>query len=97
MSNDGYDIHNHMDIVDEIMRSMKEKNLYMEINPHFAEGQNNVEFTYPEATIVGKALKYGLRFSYGSDAHVSGSVGAMLNELREHAVYGKAIRSWELD
>ena len=93
---DGYDPLIHEDLIKELLLKIEEKDMYLEINPHLAEGRNNdLFYTYPQEIIVDWALKYGLKFSYGSDAHRPQSVGALLEELETHSVYKKALENWE--
>ena len=93
---DGYDPLIHKDLIKELLLKIKEKDMYLEINPHLAEGRNDdLFYTYPQAPIVAWALENGLKFSYGSDAHVPKSVGALLDKLETHPVYKKALENWE--
>ena len=41
------------------------------------------------------ALEKGVRFSFGSDAHVAEDVGGMLPYLRSHEIYKQALATWE--
>lgn len=92
---DGYDPMRHERVIREILGKLREKDVALEINPHFAEALGDVESTYPQARIVEWALDAGVRFVYGSDAHAPDSVGALLDELENHPVYGRAIKQWE--
>jgi len=81
--------------IKELLDVLAAHGMYLEINPHLAEGKKDISFTYPEAPIVGWALDRNVRFSYGSDAHRPDSVGAYIDELESHPVYGKALAGWE--
>jgi len=97
LKNDGYDVDSHKTLINELFDKMAKRGTLLEINPHLAESKNDISFTYPEETIVKWAPRKGIRFSYGSDAHVPESVGAFLYELEEHPVYGKALKDREKD
>lgn len=93
--NDRYDVFRHQALIAELLETLTNKNVYLEINPHLAESKQDISYAYPEETIVEWALEKNVRFSYGSDAHSASSVGAYLDELALHPVYGKALRKWE--
>ena len=93
--NDGYDVFRHKALITELLDAIVNKKMYLEINPHLAESKQDIVYAYPEKTIVEWALKKNVRFSYGSDAHVADSVGAFLDELEMHPVYGNALKKWE--
>ena len=97
MKDDRYSYSLHIGLINELLDKIQEKNMFLEINPHFAEGMGDIVYTYPEAGIVELALEKGLRFSFGSDAHKAESVGALYDELLRHSVYKKAILKWEND
>ena len=97
LKNDEYDVFKHKALINDFLDKIANNNMYLEINPHLAESKQNMIYTYPEQPIVEWALEKGVRFSYGSDAHTSDSVGAYLCELEEHPLYGKAIKGWEGD
>lgn len=92
---DGYSVELHEELIDKTLDTIKANNLRLEINPHFAVSSKNPENIYPNVSIVKSALDKGIKFSYGSDAHVSEDVGVMLNYIRNHEVYGKALKTWE--
>lgn len=92
---DGYNVQRHETDIKAFLRVISQGNVRLEINPHLAEGKGNLAYTYPQEQIVQWALKEGCTFSYGSDAHTSGSVGACLSVLENHPVYGKALKMWE--
>ena len=94
---DEYTAEKHIKLIDQILTGIGETGMYLEINPHLAERDNDINRVYPEKCIVEKALEKGVRFCYGSDAHAPASVGAMLDQLREDPVYGKALAGWEAD
>lgn len=93
--NDGYSEKMHETLIDEVLEAIKEYNLRLELNPHFAGRTGNIADTYPSCYIVEKALARGISFSFGSDAHTPKCVGEYLNELRRHEVYRKALATWE--
>ena len=92
---DGYEPSKHWNLIDQLLDTVKKQNMYMEINPHMAESKGDLFYLYPQREIMERALASGVRFSYGSDAHVSGSVGALLDELEADSMYGIALRQWE--
>lgn len=92
---DGYLPTRHEALIKELLRKIKEKDMFLEINAHLAETKGDLSYTYPQEFIAREALRAGVKFSYGSDAHKSASVGALLDELETHPVYGKALQAWE--
>ena len=92
---DGYRAELHWDLFEELFEAVKRNGMYLEINPHLAEQKENLSFTYPEMQVAQWALRSGVRFSYGSDAHQPRSVGALLEELEAHPIYGQGLRQWE--
>ena len=92
---DGYDVLRHKDLIDELLQAVKQKGMYLEINPHLAADKGDLLYTYPQVQILEWALARDVRFSYGSDAHVPEHVGVLLRELERHPVYGKALADWE--
>ena len=94
---DDYCYEMHLPLIDRVLDTIRDEGLRLELNPHFAAKELCIERMYPEMGIVQMALDKGLRFSYGSDAHVPQEVGVMLQKLRTHPVYGKAIQRWEGD
>ena len=97
LKNYGYDIFKHKALFDELLDKVAKNNMYFEINPHLAVKKQDITFVYPETPIVQWAIQKGVRFSYGSDAHNPDSVGAYLDELEAHPLYGKALKLWEKD
>lgn len=95
LEDDGFCEEKHMERIDSALAAIKKNNLRLEINPHLAVAMNNIEKVYPSAAITELALQKGIRFSYGSDAHIPQDVGAMLPELRRHSIYKKALATWE--
>ena len=85
----------HAELIDKTLMAIKENGLLLEINSHFAETTGNIQNVYPSEFITRRALNMNIGFSYGSDAHGAGHIGALLDELREHSVYSKAIDIWE--
>ena len=86
-----YRMEAYLDLITEILDEIAARGIRLEINPHFAETQKRIENTYPEAPIVEMALARNIQFQYGSDAHAPNSVGALLDTLLSHPVYGKAL------
>jgi histidinol phosphatase-like PHP family hydrolase len=84
-------------LIKELLRKIKQKNMFLEINPHFAESKGKLLYTYPEEHIIEWAIQEGVRFSYGSDAHAFQSVGALIVDLENHPIYGQALTIWEND
>ncbi len=92
---DGHTPEKHMDLWDHLFDQVKKNKMLLEVNPHQAEGKGDLFYTYPQDCVTARALERGVRFSYGSDAHKPESVGALLDELEAHPVYGIALGSWE--
>lgn len=92
---DGYTYERSMPLIERILDTIRDEGMFLEINSHFAESQKNIDQTYPQAEILQMALDKGLHFTFGSDAHASKSIGAYLDELRRHPLYGQAIREFE--
>jgi histidinol phosphatase-like PHP family hydrolase len=76
---------------------IRDRGMRLEINPHLAVKELDVQKVYPSLPILGRALELGVKFCYGSDAHKSEEVGTMLDQLRLHPVYGQAIAQWEAE
>ena len=81
---DGYTPERHETEIKALLDEIVKRNMYLEINPHLAEGQNDLFYTYPQDRIMEWAYERNLRFSYGSDAHKPHSVGVLLDELEGH-------------
>lgn len=94
---DDYSPERHAGLIDRVLDAIRDGGLRLEINPHLAVLEENVESAYPHPFILRRALEKRLRFSYGSDAHEPAHVGAMLAELRAHPVYGQALAAWEAE
>lgn len=92
---DTYSPQQHKALICELLDRVAAQKMYLEINPHLAESKGDLFYTYPEAPIVAWAKERGVHFSYGSDAHKPESVGALLEELEAHPVYGEALQAWE--
>ena len=93
---DDYQAERHMHLIRPLLAAIADRGMYLEINPHFAEGMGgDMSCVYPQESILSLALDMPIRFSYGSDAHVPQSVGALLEKLEAHPVYGCALRQWE--
>ena len=94
---DGFSESLHAERICQILDTIKANNMRLEINPHLALGKKNPEYMYPSVAIVQMALDRGVRFSFGSDAHIPEDIGGMLPYLREHPVYAQALATWEGD
>ena len=92
---DGYSQSLHEKLIGETLDVLAENNVRLELNAHIAELTGCIADMYPHIYIVEQALEKGIKFTYGSDAHASGSVGACLVELRKHQIYQKALATWE--
>ncbi len=96
LADDGFSEERHRPLIEKTLETLYQTGVKLEINPHFAESHGkNPEAVYPSIGITEAALRRGLSFTYGSDAHKPASVGVMLPELRRHPVYGQALRRWE--
>ncbi len=95
MIDDGYSPEKHETLIRQLLSVVSAKGMLLEINPHLADGKKDLFYMYPQDTIVRWALEEGIRFSYGSDAHAAGSVGAILDVLEAHPLYGYALATWE--
>lgn len=93
---DGYSEDLHEKLIDETLDAIAGNHVRLELNPHVVELSGRIEDMYPHAYIVEKALNKGIQFTYGSDAHKAESVGVYLKEIREHALYKKALATWEM-
>ena len=91
---DGYCEERHMELIEETLDTIKSSGVRLEVNSHTAE-PDSVTRAYPSVKILQLALEKGLKFSYGSDAHIPERVGYPLDALKAHPVYGKAIAQWE--
>lgn len=92
---DGYMESRHVKQIDAILDSMVKNNVRLELNAHIAELSGCIDDMYPSIYVVQEALRKGIKFTYGSDAHKAESVGVCLKEVREHEIYGKALATWE--
>ena len=77
-------------IAQEVLTVLKEKNVALEINPHFAHATDDLNNLYPNAVIMRMALDSGVRFCYGSDAHKADDVGILRDLIVAHPLYGQA-------
>lgn len=91
LSDEEYYVEDHTGEISKILDEIQKRDICLEINAHLAESKNDVQYTYPQDIIVQMALDRNIRFYYGSDAHKPQSVGAMLDSILEHPVYGKAL------
>ena len=90
-----YDVFAHENDIKCVLDMIAKNNMLLEINPHLAESKKDITQTYPSEDIVLWALERNVNFSYGSDAHKSSSVGALLDELESHPIYKQALFNWE--
>ena len=97
LEDDGFREEDHKDVIDDVLKVIAAKGLRLEINTHFAVSQEDLSCVYPSPMILNMAAEKGIPFSFGSDAHKPEDVGALLPELRQSPVYGKAIRVWEAE
>ena len=67
MTDDGYSLECHKDLIQELLRAISEREMFLEINPHLAAAKHDLTYTYPQDTVVSWALAQEIRFSYGSD------------------------------
>ena len=95
LTDDGYEVKKHEKLIDELLYVLREEGVRLEINSHLAAKTGSLIHTYPEMEIAERAVESGVKFSFGSDAHRPEHVGAHLDALRLHLVYGRAIREWE--
>ena len=95
MVDDGYTPLRHEGLIRELLSAVSSRGMLLEINPHLADSKKDLFYMYPQDTILSWALETGVRCSYGSDAHAPGSVGALLDELEVHPLYGTALDGWE--
>ncbi len=92
---DEYSEGKHKELIEQTLEAIKDNGLRVEINPHFAVASKTFDNVYPNIPIVKMALDKGIKFSYGSDAHIPEDVGAMLDYIRKQNIYGKALKTWE--
>ena len=97
LQDDGYDEAHHWEQIDRVLMEIRDRGMRLEINPHLAVKDLDVQKVYPSLPILERALELGVKFCYGSDAHKSEEVGTMLDQLRLHPVYGQAIAQWEAE
>ncbi len=72
--------------IDAALCAIKERELYLEINPHFEKE------LYPSPYITERAIDMGIKFYYGSDAHRADCVGDKLSTILCDDVYGRALK-----
>ena len=92
---DNYDPHMYEPLIKEVLCGIKDKGMRLEINPHLAEAKKDISFIYPQDIVTKWAIDMGIMFTYGSDAHKPTSVGALLDELEAHPLYGAALKRFE--
>ncbi|MBO4933047.1 MAG: PHP domain-containing protein [Clostridia bacterium] len=96
LADDGFCEERHRPLIDKTLETLYNTGVKLEINPHFAEScGENPDAVYPGIGITEAAIRRGVFFAYGSDAHKPASVGVMLPALRSHPLYGQALRIWE--
>ena len=94
---DRYAMEDHMPVIEKILNEMADRKVHLEINPALAFALQDHSLFYPQQEIMEMAIRRGVRFTYGSDAHRPEHVGRMLDELRSHPVYGGPIAVWEAE
>lgn len=97
LKDDGYTFKDNIPLIENTLDAIVKNGLRLELNPHLAVQAQNISLMYPETPVVKMALEKGVQFTYGSDAHTPEQVGALLDELRLHLVYGQALHNWEAD
>ena len=96
LSGDPFDYRSQASLVEEILDAALEYHVRLELNPHWIDAPELLEERmWPEAWVVQRALDKGVKFAFGSDAHVPERVGHMLPQLRAHPIFGQALRQWE--
>ncbi len=89
LSDDGFCEQNIKDDIENALLAIKQNGLMLEINPHFAKG--DIAKVYPSEYITNMAIKIGIPFYYGSDAHTPQDVGVMLDILLKTEPYRSAL------
>lgn len=79
----------HLYLIDEILFRMAQKKVALEINTSGFAVRGE---PFPDAAIVDKARRYGLKFVLGSDAHRPGDVGRCFDRLKSWPRLGLADR-----
>ena len=82
----------HESLIKTVLCAVAKKGMYLEINPHLAQHTGVLADIYPQEPIAKWAMELGVRFVYGSDAHVAEDVGVLLDELEKHPIYAQALR-----
>ncbi|MBR3837177.1 MAG: histidinol-phosphatase HisJ family protein [Clostridia bacterium] len=94
LEDDGYEEARHEDTIEAMLDAIRQEGLFFEINPHLAMSTGDPADLYPTPTLLERALKKGIRCSYGSDAHKSEDVGGMLDYLTTASPYKEALKIW---
>jgi len=84
-----YDYAKHRDIIEEILDEIKKRDMILEINTHRMASIGGVENTYPCRETLELSLLKGVKYRFGSDAHVPQDVGFGWDELKQDPFYGK--------
>ncbi len=95
LTDDGFSVNALRETAETALCAIQDNGLLLEINPHFAEHTGRVEDTYPAADLARWAQTLGLRFCYGSDAHIPEHVGTLYDALRTHPLYAEPLAQWE--
>lgn len=83
-----YHYEKHREITEEILDEIKKRDMILEINTHRMASIGGLENVYPcRQTLEGSLLK-GVKYRFGSDAHVLQDVGFGWNELERDSFYG---------
>ncbi|MBR2615242.1 MAG: PHP domain-containing protein [Clostridia bacterium] len=93
LEGDDYTPEKNESLIRTLLKRAAEKGVVLEINPHLAEAmENNLSYLYPSQRIMEWALEIpSLTFTYGSDAHKAEAVGALLDKIEAHPLYGGAL------
>ena len=100
LSEDGFVYEACAPLVERVLDAVRETGVRLEMNSHWVNTTEDGDLDrrmWPQPWVTDMALKKGLRFSYGSDAHKPHNVGRYLDELRKHPIYGRALADWERD
>ena len=83
-----YHYEKHREITEEILDEIKKRDMILEINTHRMASIGGLENVYPCRQTLEGALLKGVKYRFGSDAHVLQDVGFGWNELERDSFYG---------
>ena len=93
-----YHYENHRDTIAEILDEIKKRDMILEVNTHRMAGIGGLENVYPCRETLELSLLKGVKYRFGSDAHVPHDVGFGWNDLKQDPFYGivlgQAERQW---